>query len=179
MCGQCTKRKAKPGRKWCEFCLARIRRAAVRGEVVIVAPDDVKPAKPEPPKTVSDVFAPFASQLSAIDWRDPVRREAEIGALLGQMFAAVALAPALTDADREKLQWLMSLSRQMVAFRDASALEAARRKLSGEDEPKPEEVDGPQLEPSIVVASGSDNVEANSGREKQTFRGRPRARAFS
>lgn len=148
----------------------------VPGETAAAQPTAAS-APPAAPKTVSDVFAPFAAQLRAIDWRDPVKREAEVGAIIGQMFAAVALAPALSDADREKLQWLMSLARQMVAFRDASALEAARRKLAGEDEPETASVDGPQLEPTVV--SESSDSESDGRRARQAFRGRPRARAFA
>lgn len=135
-------------------------------------------AAPAAPPTVSSVFAPFAEQLRAIDWRDPVKREAEVGAILGQMLVAVATAPQLTDADREKLQWLMQLSRQMISFRDASAIEAARRALAGDDDAKPDNVEGPQLEPAVVVSepSESENSERRAG---PAFRGRPRSRALA
>jgi hypothetical protein len=195
LCPICQKRPPAEQRKWCRACLdahaaRRVTRRKEQGLPLMkpgrkrkprgVMPVAVaQPADPTKPVTVSSVFEPFAAQLRAIDWRDPVKREAEVGAIFGQMFVAVALAPSLTDADRERLQWLQSLARQMVAFRDASAIEAARRKLTGEDEPKPEDVDGPQLEPTIVVASGPDNSEADGERARQTFRGRPRTRAFS
>lgn len=138
-----------------------------------------KPVEPaSKPVTVDSVFKPFAEQLRAIDWRDPVKREAEVGAVLGQMFVAVALAPQLSDSDRERLQWLMSLSRQMVTFRDASAIEAARRALAGEDAPESSSVEGPQLEPAIVVSEPSES-ESGERRAGPAFRGRPRARALA
>lgn len=190
-CSNCAVRDPKPGGRQCAVCLASAAKSAkkkadrVRAEklaaktgVAIAA----QPVAPAAPVTVSSVFEPFAAQLRAIDWRDPVKREAEVGAIFGQMFVAVALAPSLTDADRERLQWLQSLARQMVAFRDASAIEAARRALSGEDAPKPEDTDGPGLEPTIAVeveTRGPDNSEADGERTRQTFRGRPRARTFS
>lgn len=189
-CNRCRKAPPAEGLKACRPCLDAhaARRKSRRKEIKAKRgpkpkskpPVEAKPVEPPKPVTVSSVFEPFAAQLRAIDWRDPVKREAEVGAILGQMLVAVALAPSLSDADRERLQWLQSLARQMVAFRDASAIEAARRKLSGEDEAKPEDVDGPQLEPTIqVVDSGSDNSEADGERSRKTFRGRPRARAFS
>jgi len=138
------------------------------------------PEQPKQPPTVSSVFEPFAAQLRAIDWRDPVKREAEVGAVIGQMFVAVALAPALTDADRERLQWLMTLSRQMVTFRDASAIEAARRALSGEDEAKSAIVDdGPRVESTADVIGESVKSESGERCARPAFRGRPRARAMA
>ena len=185
LCGQCTIRPVAPKRKWCAECLATAKRLRTGkgGEVSPRCPPatpargDNAGTKPKP-VTVSSVFEPFAAQLKAIDWRDPVKREAEVAAVMGQMFVAVALAPSLTDADREKLDYLQSLGRQMVAFRDASAIEAARRALAGTDEPKPEDTDGPQLEP-IPVVHGPEHSEGDGRRTRQTFRGRPRARAFS
>jgi hypothetical protein len=139
----------------------------------------VKPVEPTKPPTVSSVFEPFAAQLRAIDWRDPVKREAEVGAVIGQMFVAVALAPSLTDADRERLQWLMTLSRQMVTFRDASAIEAARRALAGEDSAGSANVDeGPKLEATVEVGEPSQS-EDRERCARPAFRGRPRARALA
>lgn len=101
-------------------------------------------------------------------------------ALISRLMAHVITTPKLTKPERERLQWVVSLSKQLKEHRDPAAIEAALAKLRGEDEAKPSTVNGPTLEPTIKPARSEHEGEESSERgARPTLRGRPRVRALA
>lgn len=130
----------------------------------------------------ADIFAGLDRELQAIDWNDSIAREAALHAMISRVMAKVITVPKLTDGERERLQWVVSLSKQLKEHRDAAQIEAALRKLRGEDELKHATVSGPSLEATVVEEPASSEYQGEEGGERSTrqaIRGRPRTRAFA
>jgi hypothetical protein len=135
-------------------------------------------AKPKP-ATRADIFAGFETELKAINWNSTIERESKIHEVIGRLIVQVALVPELTSQERERLQWVTSLARQLKDFRDTAEIAAALRKLAGEDE-KAVTMDGPTLEDDPgAVGSEHGKQESSERGAGPSLRGRPRARALA
>ena len=136
--------------------------------------------KPGPPAR-PDLFAGFADELKSINWKSTIDREAKIHEVIGRLIVQVACVPSLTSEERERLQWVTSLARQLKDFRDTAEIEAALRKLAGDDE-KAVTLDGPTMDDdpeAVAVSEHSEQESGERGTRARTFRGRPRARALA
>lgn len=128
----------------------------------------------------ADIFAGFEVELAGVDWNDTIAREAAMHSMISRLMAKVITVPKLTDAERERMQWLISLSKQLKEHREPAAIDAALRKLRGEDDVKQATVSGPALEATVVASAGEHQSEESGERgARPTLRGRPRTRALA
>lgn len=137
-------------------------------------------AAKQPPKR-PDIFSGFDAELKAINWKSTIDRESKIHEVIGRLIVQVACVPSITPEERERLQWVTSLARQLKDFRDTAEIAAALRKLAGDDE-KAVTMDGPTLDDDPEAVASSEHSQQESSERSagaRSFRGRPRARALA